>query len=861
MADSTTSTTSTTSGSGLKMSGMMSGLDTEEVVKAMASSTLSKIRKRQQAQQKLEWQQESYQNLITKVADFQDKYLDLTSTSSVRTKGNLQKMSAVSSDTKLTASANSAALSGIYSISKASAAKAAKVSSIGSISTGSINLDTSKMKAGEDYTLKITLDGNMKEVTFKGGADAEATGKNLAAAMNTEFAGMMDPLNSFDYTGGKLSFKEGFDDPVSHSFKIGYNADAGFANDISNITTTSSTLGSVDFGTALTGDLFRINVNGKDFEFDKNSTIQSVVSAINNGDVGAKAAFNSLSGKFTIESENTGAGSEVILSQSSGNLLNSLLNTSSITSGSSSISGTKLTYDVYGKVDGTLTSGAVADIKNGLDASKEYKFDIQVGANTYNITLDDSKFATGKTYTNDDIAKEIKAQIKAQAGGDAAADKLVSELTISLSDADALEIRSSKHEVQIKTGGDLTVANDAATNKTTPVMTGAMNPYGEGGKVLKEIILSNGTASEDVKITGTGEGGMITVNDLTKSGYFSLTKTGQLISNLDEYTAKSPDAKTFMNDFFGDEDFKLQDANLDNVVATTTSAIYSKGSNASIEVTDPSGAKAYYENADNAFTMSGVTFNVSAFDNFVATTDDEIKTVEVSKDNTAVKDLVVKFVDSYNTLVKDLNAVMNEKRSKKNGAYFDPLTEEQKAEFDSDEIEKWETEAKKGLLYNDDTIMRALDDLSNAMISVSGGMTIFDMGITLSDDRSGGNIFKIDETKLDAAIAKHGDKIADFFTDAETGLATKMNTTIDNMISTSATKPGYFVQKAGTKDSMYVAKNEISNQIQDYEELIKSLQEKYDAETARYWKKFTALETILTQLNAQAGVFDYAQEE
>jgi flagellar capping protein FliD len=839
------------------MAGMMSGLDTEELVKAMASKTLSKIRKRQQAQQTLTWQQEGYQALIAKLQDFQSQYLDITSATSLRTKGNLQKMSAVASNTKLLASAGSSALAGTYSVTKASAAKAATVTSTAAVSTGGIKLDTSKMKADTEYTLKVTLDGNMKEVTFTGGDNA---GQNLADAMNTAFGDMKDPLNAFEYADGKLSFKEGFSDPIDHSFKIGYKAEAGIPNDVTNIVTTSSTLGTIDFGTELKGDLFRINVNGKDFEFDRNSSIQSVVTAINNGNVGAKASFNSLSGKFSIEAEDTGAGSEVILSQSSGNLLNSLFNTDTITSGASSISDVKLTYDTFGKVGGTLAEGAVADIKNGLEDGKEYKFDITVDGKSYNISLDESKFESGKTYKNDDIIKEIKKQIETQfVGDDTDAVKLTSELAITLTDAGALEIRSSQREVQLSTGGDLTVANDAATNKTTPVMTGAMNPYGEGEDktVLKEIILSNGNADEDKKITGTGEDGAITVADLTRNGYFSLTKTGQLVSNLDGYKAKSDDAVTFMTDFFGDKDKVLENANLDNVLSTSAD-FYTKGRNASIEVTDPSGASAYYENANNSFTMSGVTFNVEGFDNFVAATDADAMTVEVAKDNTAVKDLVVKFVDSYNTLVKDLNAVMTEARPKKNGAYFDPLTEEQKAEFDGDEIENWEKEAKKGLLYNDDTIMRALDDLSNAMISVSGGMTIFDLGISLSEDRSGGNVFKIDETKLDAAIAKHGDKIADFFTDAQTGLATKMNNAVENMVSTSSSKPGYFTQKAGIKDSMYVANNDISNQLKDYDELIKSLQEKYDAETARYWKQFTALETMLAKLNAQSGMFDQA---
>jgi flagellar hook-associated protein 2 len=855
------------------MTGMMSGLDTEAIVKAMAGRTQSKIDKTKQKNQILKWQQESYQSVIKQLQDFQKKYLDVTSAESLRLRGNLQKMSATSSNTALTAVANSTAIAGTYKVTEASKAKAASVKTqdavnsmgeaVKGFSDGTVKLDFSKAtNTDKGYDVSVTLDGNKKTFNFKGGDEATARA-NFNTALQEAFKDSYKGTQKFAVAAdGTLSYdKTGTPDDVSHVFKVGYNTEAlGLKNDASNVVTPQSTLGEISFNTALDKSVpfYRINVNGKDFEFSNDSSISSIVTAINSADVGAKASYNSVSGKFSIEASETGAGAEVNLSQSSGNLLNSLFNIPTSGAGglavvNSSVSTKALEYKTYGGVTGDFKAGAVEDMKNGLAAGTDYNFKVKVDDYDLSITLDSTKFTAGNSYTASDIQNAIKSQMESGLAAvpgmtptDAAT--LVSAIDVKVEDND-LTFTSSSIGISIAdAGANLTKIGEKGINYTTSRITGSMSPLTTGGAGVKTMTFTNGTDTKTI----TGKSGAdITLDDVVASGYFSLTADGHLVSNIDGYSASDAGAQALTAEYFGGAGAVLQSAK--GTAAEIDSAftgVYTKGANASITVTDPTGATATYENASNAFEISGVTFNVEALDELKST--DEPINVEVKKDNEAVKDLVVKFVDEYNTIVKSINKIMTETRPKSNGAFFDPLTDDQKAEFSEKEIENWEGQAKKGHLYNDSMLQQTLSDLSNSMISVGGnGMTIFDLGITLSDDRTGGNVFKIDETALDEAINKYGDEIADFFTNTETGLATKVNKTLDSMISTSQTTPGYLTEKAGIPDTRSATTNNIYLQIKEYDELIASLQTKYNNETARYWKKFTALETSLAKLQSQ----------
>ena len=71
------STSSVSSNNGF--SGMISGMDTEALVQSQLANIQNKIDKQEAAKQQLEWKQEQYRGVITKVNDFYDKYFDIYS--------------------------------------------------------------------------------------------------------------------------------------------------------------------------------------------------------------------------------------------------------------------------------------------------------------------------------------------------------------------------------------------------------------------------------------------------------------------------------------------------------------------------------------------------------------------------------------------------------------------------------------------------------------------------------------------------------------------------------------------------------------------------------------------------------------
>lgn len=110
---------------GIRMSGINSGLDTDSIVQALMSAQNYKKTKVQNKQTTLEWKQEAWKDLNTKLYNFYK-----TSLSKIRTQGTFKTKAATSSDTsKVTATANSSATEGAYRIKVKSIASAQYVTS------------------------------------------------------------------------------------------------------------------------------------------------------------------------------------------------------------------------------------------------------------------------------------------------------------------------------------------------------------------------------------------------------------------------------------------------------------------------------------------------------------------------------------------------------------------------------------------------------------------------------------------------------------------------------------------------------------------------------------------------------------
>lgn len=184
------------------VSGLMSGMDTEGLVKSMLSGIQTKIDRQNQQKTQLEWKQESYRDVISKINSFQSKYLDLTSSTSLRTTGFFNQMKSESSNSAVKINSASSGTSQDFKIQVAQLATATKLTS-GKFSTGEIQMDLDAIAANMEKHFgtpeqNITFKVGDKEVSInlcevESGADDKPSLENMVSAINSKLqAGVID---------------------------------------------------------------------------------------------------------------------------------------------------------------------------------------------------------------------------------------------------------------------------------------------------------------------------------------------------------------------------------------------------------------------------------------------------------------------------------------------------------------------------------------------------------------------------------------------------------------------------------------------------------------------------------------------
>lgn len=830
---------STISNSANRVSGLISGLDTEALVKAMTANTKARINSQKQKLQTLQWKQESYRSVISKISSFKDKYLNILSETSIKANAVMKKCTATSSNDKvITATAAAGATAAKYTIKEAHAAKTASISSSGSISTGEIRLDFSNAVSGRTYNVEMTLDGVTKNVSFRGGASAEESQKSFLNAANAVFAEVRGD-KKFEFAEGTsdLAFNSG--DDVFHTFSVGYNDGVGLSNTTSNKIYTSSVISSVGFQKALeeTDDgMYSFNINGVDFEVSKTDTISSIISKVNNSDAGVKLSFSNVSQSFTLESTDTGAGAEVNIYQTKGNLLNSMFNIDSDKLTPTKADTAKVTYIGNVSTTGKLSSVITNKLKEGF-ASGEGKYDVKVTDNDGNV----------RTLTLD-LGSIIKADNK-PADDDFDDDFISGAFNVAFKTAygsplydDAFELKYANGNLTINSP-DLTLEfKDSVFNGLTNAKEMNATPAYIAARGVETMTFNRN--GEEVTVTASNPAEGISMQDLIDAKIITLPTDGNMIAAGD-ITGTDQAAKDFLQEYFKKDSL---------VGAKDGDVMSAKGENSMIWVSNDGVNFTKYASATNLFTFDGTTINLTDTKDFVPESDEDYITIETAKDTSGIKDVIKGFVDEYNQLLSDLYGETSTKRPKSSGSYYDPLTEEQEEEMSDKEIEKWTENAKTGLLYRDSSIQKFLSEIRSAMVTRVDGFGLADLGIKLTESWSDHGKLEIDDSKLESAIAAYGDKVADLFTSPD-GIAAKLEKVVDKAISTKAKNYGYLSSLAGIEGTKTDTDNQIYKQMDYIQKLIERLNDKYEKEQDRYWRKYTALEKYMAQAQSQMSYF------
>ncbi len=933
-----------------RMAGLISGLDTESLIKAATANTTNAINSRKQKLQKLQWKQEAYRDIISKIQEFQSKYLDITSADSIRANAVMKSNKATSSNDRLNVSASSSATPGDYTITALKKATAAKLGGE-NIATRGVQLDFSDPFVVGEKTVKVTLDGVTKNVTFMKEPDANASGQNFLDALNKSFEGVLKKddaghATQFKYGDGgdwQLTLDNMAGDKVSHIFTVGYSDAVGLENDASNTISTQATLGSVDFTNKLTGSTFNFSINGVDFTFDKDTKISDMMSEINKSDAGVKISFSGLTQSFTLESATTGAGSSLELTQTSGNLLNSLFNIDGTALGSAPTYAEfgsksldesvkfKFTASASGFADGDdiIINGTKLGI-TGLGQHQEYSSFTYKGADGSDKTYDNAAVYvnnSGDELTGKEVYKYLNADTGYVTYANADGTTLFTVENNKLISADGSEIegytkadaylQSLGYEKKYKDYSESDYAdalneayaaafgNDAAGKFSVSISDGVANisfdPRGEmatveaKGKVnaidtglsyngkysnfatdafdTSHVVAGSSLAfvkegtDEIIDVKGTGGNGAVTIQDMIDAR----DKDGNAIFAYDEETGRlTVTGKNVLNQSAVDSEGNKIDskamADIDNafgayklVGSDIKGSMIKSGENGMITVNGVT-----LESASNVFSIDGTTFGIDDVEEFdetdiAAGRAEEIK-VNVAKDNSKIKEVITNFMEGYNKLLDDIYAQISTARPKDGNDYYEPLTEEQKEEMSDKEIEKWEEQAKTGMLYRDTTLTKVFNKLRSAINGNVGGFTIQALGIDTSNDYTEyGKLRFMDggEATLDAAIERYGDELAAFFTDPENGLAARLNNAVNAAVDTKTDSrgnaKGLLTSMAGVAGTRSEKKNMIYSQIEAMQKVIERLNTRYETEYERLWKQYSTLETYMMNMSNQSS--------
>lgn len=354
-----------------------------------------------------------------------------------------------------------------------------------------------------------------------------------------------------------------------------------------------------------------------------------------------------------------------------------------------------------------------------------------------------------------------------------------------------------------------------------------------------------------------------------KVGYSKLT-------NELTFTAKDTGAASRI-DFSNPKDVDANTKSLAEalfVKVDTNSKDYSAGQDAIFTATVNGTSLEEITRSSNSVEMDGMTVTLKGTFGYEAVkdadgkitgyneVDTEAVTFETSSDADKIVDAVKQMVEDYNAMATEIkNAYSTLPAQRSNGAYYEPLTDEDEEDMSESAIKNWNEKAKEGLLFGDRDLASLYQRMTSA-ISMTGefGDTLRAAGITVNYS-NGLSTLEFNETKFRDALNKDPDKVRDAFTASKesgaksNGLMQALKQPLDIYGKTEGGK-GVLVEKAGSPlapSTMY--NNTIQKELNRIDEQIQRWQDKMTDQVDYYTNQFSRLEQLVLQMNSQSSYF------
>lgn len=420
--------------------------------------------------------------------------------------------------------------------------------------------------------------------------------------------------------------------------------------------------------------------------------------------------------------------------------------------------------------------------------------------------------------------------------------------------------------------------------------------------MLRSDLQGSGTEIKTENLQGTnffGEGGITGIAEDETEGYqmidrqtdtiataaakmgvdLQLDQDGKFsfIVNDVEFSFNSTDTlEKMINTVNGDKDAKARltySQITDSFVFTSSET----GRNASVSVKNANGANAFggaasffgaaeteakgkdatividgetITQSSNIFTLDGLQFTLKV--DFDAENNSEnlgAANFSVDQDIDKVVDKVKSFVKAYNELTQSLYSKVTEEIDYD----YSPLTQAQREsdEMSDKEIEKWDTEAKKGILRNDNTIKDLLSSLRMDIFkAVEGaGLSPYEIGFNTSKYSQGqyGGQITFDEDKFRDAMKKDPDAVSRVMANVST------STNKETEFAESGLITKFFDQMSAFRTQIRGVNLKNTNEkIDDMSDSMSDMIKKMYEEQERLYSQFAQMESLLSQYQSQS---------
>ena len=282
---------------------------------------------------------------------------------------------------------------------------------------------------------------------------------------------------------------------------------------------------------------------------------------------------------------------------------------------------------------------------------------------------------------------------------------------------------------------------------------------------------------------------------------------------------------------------------------------YVEGKNAELTV-KINGQETTLKRSDNSFDIDGLTVTLKGRFGYeggklLDTAEEDAVTFATSADADKIIKDVTSMVEDLNKILKSVHdAYSTQPLKKSNNDRYQPLTEDDEADMTESAIEKYNEKAKTGLLFGDSD----LSSLYSKLLASVDTTKLSKLGITMSYS-NGQSTLEVDEDALRTALENNPDAVKNAFTDASSGLMTRVKSTLDMYANTSSGSPGILVSKAGSAyASTSLLNNTLQEQLNDLDDEIEKWQDKLSDKVDYYTRMFSQLEQLTAQMNNQSSM-------